>query len=162
MRFFLHRALIILLAALFLVPAQGRAEGGKPLPGSPGYTDYVRLRPSKLPIPVAPPVPPKRVSFDIPRADPTVDVARKIADRVDRFPNRRSRSPAAEWRETEAVRFAVRGRDACLSELVRLGMPTVPVAHGELAGDLKLTGPIRAHERDPVHRASERNRHGDR
>jgi hypothetical protein len=78
---------------------------------------------SSLPIPPAPPLPPPPTAFLAPARDPAGHQARRIAERVPRFPNFRAQIPGATWTSDEAHVWSIRRERECLAALRRAGVP---------------------------------------
>ncbi len=120
-------------------------DGGVPLDGSL-HTHYPlgfdgRPVAPLLPVPAAPPVPPRATEFLAGPTDPVGRLARSIARRVSTFQNFRADIPGATWSTDPSLLWKFRPRRECFPALRAAGVAFRPLPEGEAA---LLTTPVPA------------------
>ena len=101
--------------------------------------------PSTLPVPTAPPTPPRPTTFSAPPDDPAGVAARAIAQRVATFENFRAQAPGATWRVDRRSTWSIRSATECHRELQTRGLVFRP--RGDfptpVPSPVEILGPIR-------------------
>jgi hypothetical protein len=94
-----------------------------------------------LPVPVAPPVPPRPLDFPTRETDPVGRLARAISRRVATFDNFRADIPGATWTVDPSLEWDFRPRHDCVAALSAAGVPFQQLSAEETAA---LTTPLPA------------------
>jgi predicted esterase len=95
----------------------------------------------QLPIPAAPPPPPRPTEFLAGDTDPVGKLARVVARRIASFRNFRADIPGATWQVDPGIVWKFRPRAACLPALGEAGVPFLPLPEEQAA---QLTTPVPA------------------